>query len=323
MKSIAIFALMTSVLLQPPAGESEFKNLTVLPPDTTVAELNEVMLENLRGLGLRRLAGEGCLACHVGDLETPRSEWDYASDAKPMKDKARVMMRMVVAINEEHLPQLATRIASPVEVSCTTCHRGRQDPRALPDLLLAVYEEDGVEAASTRYRELRDRYFGSEAYDFRVHTLPALARHLAGLGKMEDGIAFAALNVEAHPDDPSAKRSWLGLTMRQIIDAKGVEAALAELDRMAPTLTEGVVTPRLLDNLAWPLIRSEREAEGHALVEANFDRFPEQYVPNESMAFILADSDRMDEAIALLEKWLEGHPDHARARRLLVNLREE
>lgn len=43
------------------------------------------MLDNLRGLGLPRLAGKGCLECHEGDLDTPRSEWDYASDAKPLR----------------------------------------------------------------------------------------------------------------------------------------------------------------------------------------------------------------------------------------------
>ena len=321
MKIAVVVTLVVVALMQSPQDDPIYDNLTVMPPETTPAELNAQMLANLRGLGLRRLGGEGCLYCHAGDMETPRSEWDWASDEKPMKDKARVMMEMVNTINEQHLGRLAGRIDPSFQVSCTTCHAGRTDPRPLPEVLFSAYQSGGIDAASAKYHQLRDRYLGSTAYDFRVHILPALAQHLAGLGKMDDGIALAALNVEVHPDVPAAKRDWLILKLRQTIDGDGVDEALAELDDLAPTLMEGAYTPRILDNLAWPLIRSEREAEGHKLIEANLERFPEQYVPNESMAFMLRSTDRLDEAIAVLEKWLETHPDHARARRLLVNMR--
>ena len=99
------------------AEEKKYENLQVLPPDISREDLGTVMLDNLRGLGLRRLAGEGCLFCHVGDLEKPRAEWDYASDAKPMKQKARVMMAMVRAINKDYIGTLKDRTDPSLQVT--------------------------------------------------------------------------------------------------------------------------------------------------------------------------------------------------------------
>ena len=55
--------------------DNGYTNLRVLPSDISRAELGQVMLDHLAGLGLPRRAGEGCLHCHSGSLEVPRSEW--------------------------------------------------------------------------------------------------------------------------------------------------------------------------------------------------------------------------------------------------------
>ncbi len=303
--------------------DSKYTNLQVLPADISESELIDIMLENLHGLGLPRRAGEGCLVCHEGDLKTPRSEWDYASDAKPMKEKARTMMAMVKAINEEHLPQLPSRIDPTFEVSCTTCHAGRLDPRPLPTVLWETYERDGIDATTQQYRALRDRYFGRDSYDFRLGVLRNIALRMADQGAMEDAITLARTSVDVHPDETFPKQAWIALQLEHIIDTQGVNEALAELDHMQTTIEPGMIGPGLLDALAWRLIRSERESAGHALIEANYKRFPETYRATESMAFMLADTDRMPQAIQLLENWLNKHPDDVNAQRVLVNLREE
>lgn len=314
------------LLLLPAAGsaaageEKRYRNLQVLPPDISRDELGDLMLANLSGLGLPRLAGEGCLFCHVGDLEVPRGEWDYASDDKPMKRKARLMMAMVRAINEQFMGKLPDRLDPALRVSCATCHAGRTDPRPLPDVLWAAWEAGGVESAIGSYRELRERYFGSDAYDFRVGVLPGVALRLADRGAIDDAIALAAVNAEVHPGEPYAAQVWVALQLERTLDARDVEAALAELAAMEPTLPPGVVTPELLDGLAWRLNRTGREPQGHALIDANFQRFPGEYRAIESKAFVLAGSGHKAEALALLERWLEANPEHARARRLLVNL---
>ncbi len=300
---------------------SEFENLQVLPQNISQNDLGEVMLGNLRGLGLRRLAGVGCLFCHVGDMEQPRDTWDYASDDKPTKRKARVMMAMVQAINQDHLAKLETRIDSTHRVTCNTCHAGRTDPRPLPTVLWEAYEAGGVDSAQTRYRTLRGRYFGGDAYDFRIGVLSGLATRMADRAAFDDAIAMAALNVEVFPSEAAAKRVWVRYRLERTLHASGVDAALDELDLIEPELAEGVVSPAILDAVGWRLFRKDRKSEATAILSRNLEKFPEEYIPNESMAFILNESGEHESALRILEQWLDKHPNHDRARNLLINLR--
>ena len=94
--SVILIAVATACSTAPVPDDqpyAPYTNLQVLSGDWS--ELEEVMLGNLRGLGLRRTGGEGCLHCHVGSMQTPMETWDYASDAKRNKRSAREMMRMV------------------------------------------------------------------------------------------------------------------------------------------------------------------------------------------------------------------------------------
>ncbi len=324
---LVLITLVTAFSLAPPPPAKaqdradEFENLQVLPEDISRDELNEVMLGNLLGLGLRRLQGEGCLFCHVGDMEQPRDTWDYASDDKLTKRKARVMMDMVNHINGQHLAQLEERIDSTFRVTCYTCHAGRTDPRPLPTILLAAYDAGGIDSAKTHYRSLRARYLNSDAYDFRVGVLAGVAARLGNRGALDDAVAMTALNVDVYPNQASAKRIWVLAVLERAVNVDGVEAALTELDRMEPDLEEDVASPGLLDGLGWRLFRQDRKAEAIAVLRRNLEKFPEEYVPNESVAFALFDGGDRASAYRILEEWLVDHPDHDRARRLLINLR--
>ncbi|MCZ6659418.1 MAG: c-type cytochrome [Gammaproteobacteria bacterium] len=316
---VGVSSLISPVLAQDRAAQ--FENLQVLPPDISQNDLGEVMLGNLRGLGLRRLAGEGCLFCHVGDMERPRDTWDYASDDKPTKRKARVMMAMVQAINQDHLANLETRIDPTHRVTCYTCHAGRTDPRPLATVLWEAYEAGGIDTAQSRYDALRGRYFGGDAYDFRGGVLVGIATRMADRGAFDDAIAMAALNVEVFPSEAAVKRPWVRLLLERTLNVSGVAAALDELDRMEPELAEGVVSPGLLDALGWRMFRQGRKPEATAILSRNLEKFPEEYIPNESMAFILRDRGELESALQVLEQWLDKHPNHDRARQLLINMR--
>lgn len=233
------------------------------------------------------------------------------------------MMAMVREINERHLPSLDGRIDASLRVTCASCPAGRLDPRPLSDLLESVYETDGIDATIARYQELRERYYGGDAYDFRPQVLVGLATALADQGAMDDAIELAATNADANPEAKWTRGAWLELVLEQTLDAEGVDQSLKKLNELAPTLPEETIGPGLLNSLGWRLNRTEREAKGHAILEANHARFPEEYEPLESLAFIRASSGRAEEAFALLEGWLVTHPDHDRARHLLVNLREK
>ncbi len=317
--------LLGLTLLSKPAHaqhkERSFENLHVLPKDISEKALNRAMIRNLSGLGLPRRQNEGCLFCHVGDMEKPVDDWDFASDAKPTKKKARVMMAMVEAINEEHLGQLDDRIAPSLKVTCYTCHAGRTDPRPLPDILLAAYEEGGIASTIEKYRSLRARYFGADAYDFRVRVLSGVANRLAALGSSDDAVALAALNDEVYPHDPRARRAWVGLGLQRSLSEGGVEAVIAEFDRVRARESAAVASLAVLDGLGWSLYRSERQDEAIQLFRKNLEVFPDQYVTNESLADALWFTGDKVTPIRMFEQWLERNPDHAMARRRLTNLK--
>ncbi len=175
----------------------EFNNLQVLPEDIGQRELIAIMRANSLGLGVR------CWHCHVGEEGMPFSEYDFESDEKTTKKKARYMLKMVGHLNEEHLPglsEVAERAEPSVEVTCYTCHRGLPVPRTLPEELQRVIEEDGIDAGVERYRELRDEYYGSGSYDFSEFTLINLAERLGIAGQVDDGIEIVKLNLEFFPE---------------------------------------------------------------------------------------------------------------------------
>ncbi len=69
--------------------------------------------------------GRRCNFCHVNN----QGQWDYASDAKPEKDQAREMIKMVFDTNKNFFK-------GNLEVSCYTCHRGLNHPASIPPLPL-------------------------------------------------------------------------------------------------------------------------------------------------------------------------------------------
>jgi hypothetical protein len=103
----------------PPAGAQQRRpmpppsNLKVLPKDMTSQQVVAIM---------RNWEGE---YCHAKDPATGRN--NFASDANPVKDRARVMMKMTHSINADYLTQL-TNPAIEHGVECGTCHRGMAKP---------------------------------------------------------------------------------------------------------------------------------------------------------------------------------------------------
>src|SRR5438132_10210871 len=70
--------------------------------------------------------GRRCNFCHVNN----QGQWDYASDAKPEKNTAREMIKLVFDTNN----RLTTLKLDPI--ACYTCHRGRNSPQSIPILPL-------------------------------------------------------------------------------------------------------------------------------------------------------------------------------------------
>ena len=96
-------------------------NLQVLPKDISSQDLKATMHGFTGSLGVH------CTFCHVQNAETHHP--DFASDAKPEKSSARIMIRMTQEINAKYLAQIPEHgDKKRMNVSCGTCHRGSSTP---------------------------------------------------------------------------------------------------------------------------------------------------------------------------------------------------
>jgi len=210
------FAIGTALAQIP----DEFENLKILPEDISKRELVSMMR------GFAGSLGQRCSFCHVGG-EDPNSleGMDFASDELEHKRTARVMIKMVNDINSNHLAELEKE--SPLRVQCVTCHRGVKEPEAIEDIMMGVIESDGLEAASTRYLELREKYYGSGAYNFGSGPLNDVAERLAGQENLDGAIEVMKMNIEFNPTE-----SYPHLLLGQIYVQNGdKEAAIASMER--------------------------------------------------------------------------------------------
>jgi tetratricopeptide (TPR) repeat protein len=131
------------------------------------------------------------------------STFDFASDDKQTKVKAREMLRMVEAVNSNHLTKLDDRSDPPIEVRCATCHHGQSRPRTLVYVLLEAHSEGGVEGITQKYVELREEYFGSWTFDFSEVQLVEVGQQLGAAGYHDDGIEILTINLEHFPTSGS------------------------------------------------------------------------------------------------------------------------
>jgi hypothetical protein len=108
------------------APQPPMTNLQILPKDMARAQVVQIMQNFGAALGVT------CVHCHqfVGPNDPMN---DFASDAKPAKNVARAMMRMVREINPAVQKSVPTKATDQVAaVGCATCHRGKAIPVVEP-----------------------------------------------------------------------------------------------------------------------------------------------------------------------------------------------
>ncbi len=117
---LAVFVFVGVAATAP--QEPEFKNLKVLPKNISSKVLNKIMIDDFEdGLGVT------CGFCHVEQKDSHKL--DYASDEKPEKQIARLMMRMTLGINKKYFKLKHPQIGDSVLViNCVTCHNGQPRP---------------------------------------------------------------------------------------------------------------------------------------------------------------------------------------------------
>lgn len=115
---------------------AELEATTLVPQDKPVEQVQK-NIKVLTGLPQSQLIpvmnfmaaslGRRCNFCHVNN----QGQWDFASDAKPEKNTAREMIKMVLNLHKQTFPGAN-------EISCFTCHRGQNHPVNVPSLPLPV-----------------------------------------------------------------------------------------------------------------------------------------------------------------------------------------
>ena len=100
--------------------------------------------------------------------------------------------------NNQHLNQLGEENA--LQVNCVTCHHGQEEPKTIELVMNETIEKGGIESATQKYRELREKHYGGFTYNFQARPLERVSQSLAGSGKVDEAIALLKLNLEFHPE---------------------------------------------------------------------------------------------------------------------------
>lgn len=199
-------------------------NLQVLPENLPRDSLVEIMRGFSFALGVR------CQHCHVGGDGVSFEGVVFESDDDPDKLKARHMLEMVRDLNDVVLAALPERDSPAVEVSCSTCHRGRSRPVQLAQELRMALDDFGPDSAVARYERFRgdEDTVLSGVFDFGEWEINVLAERLAGEGRSRDAIAMYELNARYHAGSVSI-HSGLAALLEEVGD---VVAAIAAWERV-------------------------------------------------------------------------------------------
>ena len=130
MRSMGLSAVLVlcPAVLAAQAGRfppDSLRNIKVLPATMSVRDVINTMRGFTGALGVR------CPFCHVGEEGADLSTFDFASDEKPNKKAARLMLKMVTDVNQQ-LASVGDKPAGEPRVTCYTCHRGAEKPLTAP-----------------------------------------------------------------------------------------------------------------------------------------------------------------------------------------------
>ena len=222
--------LATGVQAQGKFPPDSLVNVKVIPRGTSPIQLIGTMRNFSGDLGVR------CQFCHVGNEGQPLDQFNFTSDEKRTKLVARQMMLMVAEINRR-LDSIPKGTTPPLRVSCATCHHGVSRPAPLAAVIAESAESFGADSAVRIYRRLRERYFGSDAYNFGEASLNTAAFRLGRAGKYTDAFALLTLNEELYPNSSGMSVFRGNISLMQG-DTASAERAFREAIKRDPSNTE-------------------------------------------------------------------------------------
>ena len=72
-------------------------------------------------------------------------------------------------------------------------------PKLLPDVVTEASATGGTAAGLAKYKELREKFYGAQAYDFSETGLLAVATRASVTNKADDALVYLRANLEYYP----------------------------------------------------------------------------------------------------------------------------
>ena len=118
----SVVSIIALTSMTAPQQQEGFTNLKVLPKSLSHQQLGKIMHEWSNSLNVH------CDFCHAP--KTEGKGLDFASDAKPEKEMARHMYKMMNNINEKYFEAKKDSLGMVMTtgINCNTCHRGEAHP---------------------------------------------------------------------------------------------------------------------------------------------------------------------------------------------------
>jgi hypothetical protein len=218
-------------------GPPPMTNLQILPKDSSREQVLTTMAAFTSALGVQ------CNYCHVQEGRGGRN--DFAADDKPTKKAARGMMLLAREINTKLPAAVSKDAAATTRVGCATCHRGIPIPKQITDIMTEAAASGGATAGIAKFKELRDKFYPGQSYDFGETTMLTMAQRANTGGKTDDALAYLNANVEYYP---KSVRTYSA--MAQMKNAKGDKAgAIAAMEKAVELDPNNAQLKNQLENL--------------------------------------------------------------------------
>ena len=226
-----------AVTIPQPPPQPPMTNLQIIPKDTPRPQVIATMQAFTASLGV------ACNYCHVQEGRGGRN--DFASDEKAPKKAARGMMLLAREINAK-LPEAVGKGAdATTRVGCATCHRGEPIPKQITDIVADASATGGAASGIAKFKELREKFYGGQSYDFSEATMITMAQRANTAGKVDDALVYLNANLEYFP-----KSARTFSAIGQMKNAKGDKAgAIAALEKSIELDPNNAGTKAALENL--------------------------------------------------------------------------